>query len=76
MGHTIRVMGKDATVRFAATELKRYLRKATGKTFTAADSTASTFTIGLCEALGMQPRGLTAVDDIGLHGLNSCQVQR
>lgn len=22
------------------------------------------------------PRGLTAVDDIGLHGLNSCQVQR
>jgi hypothetical protein len=29
MAHTIRVIGKDATVRFAATELKRYLRQAT-----------------------------------------------
>ena len=64
MAHTIRVIGKDATVRFAATELKRYLRKATGKAITAADSAAATFTIGLCEALGMKaPRGLTAIDD-------------
>ncbi|MDP6450419.1 MAG: DUF4838 domain-containing protein, partial [Lentisphaeria bacterium] len=64
MAHTIRVIGKDATVRFAAAELKRYLRKATGKTIMAADSAAATFTIGLCEALGMKaPRGLTAIDD-------------
>ena len=66
MGQTMRVLGDDPAVRFAATELKRYLGKATGKTVTRArrGEARATFTLGVCEDVGVRrPRGGGRDDD-------------
>ncbi len=64
MEHTIRIIGKDRTVRFAAAELRRYLRKVTGKTFAVVDTDNPTFTVGLADVLGIDvPHGLKEADD-------------
>jgi hypothetical protein len=61
------IRGDDPAVRFAARELARYLKRATGRRIGllgARDSKAAVFRLGICEDVGIaRPKGLEAEDD-------------
>ncbi|MCE9589646.1 MAG: DUF4838 domain-containing protein [Planctomycetes bacterium] len=65
MKTTLHIASDDPTVRFAARELSRHLRMATGKALPATrDAAAATFRLGVCEDVGVaRPRDVTADND-------------
>jgi len=67
MKTVVQVVGNHETVRFAATEFSRYMRRATGKPMWSARATSPrsvTFTIGICEDVGVpRPQSVTPDDD-------------
>ena len=69
MAHTICVVGRHQTVRFAGRELARYLRLATGRAIPVRnvrrpDGRSATFTLGVCDEVGVRrPRHVSGDDD-------------